>query len=62
MNMKGKEVVATFIMVASFSPYIGILGRPWIHAMGAVPSILYVKVKFHIEQGVAVVKESQQVA
>ena len=61
MNMEGKEVVATFIMVASFSPYIGILGRPWIHAMRAV-SILYVKVKFHIEQGVAVVKESQQVA
>ena len=50
MNMEGREVVVTFIMVGSFSPYIAILGRPWIHAMGAVSSILHVKVKFLIEQ------------
>ena len=47
MNMEGKEVMVTFIVVASFSPYIATLGRPWIHAMGAVPSTLHVKVKFH---------------
>ena len=29
--------------------------------MGAIPSILHVKVKFPTEQGVAVVRESQQV-
>ena len=48
--MEGKEVVATFIVVASFSPYIAILGRPCIHAMGAVPSTLHMKVKFHTDR------------
>ena len=28
MNMEGKEVVVAFIVVASFSPYTTILGRP----------------------------------
>ena len=46
VNMEGKEVVVVVIVVASFSPYTVILERPWIHAMGAVPSILHVKVKF----------------
>ena len=49
MNMEGKEVTVTFIVVASYSPYMAILGRPCIHAMGAVPSTLHVKVKFCIE-------------
>ena len=39
-----------------------ILGRPWIHALGKVPSTLHVKVKFCIEQGIAIVKGNQQVA
>ena len=56
MNMEGKEVMVTFIVVSSFSPYTAILGRPWIHALGAVPSTLHVKVKFCTEQGVAVVQ------
>ena len=47
--MEGKEVMVTFIVVASFSSYIAILGRPWIHAMGTVPSTLHVKVKFCTE-------------
>ena len=49
MNMEGKEVMVTFIVVSSFSLYMAILGKPWIHAMGAVPSTLHVKVKFCIE-------------
>ena len=49
VNMEGKEVMVTFIVVSSFSLYMAILGRPWIHAMGAVPSTLHVKVKFCIE-------------
>ena len=59
INMEGKEVMVTFIVVASFSPYMVILGRPWIHAMGAIPSILHVKVKFRIEQGIAIVRGNQ---
>ena len=62
VNMEGKEVMVTFIVVSSFSPYTAILGKPWIHAMGAIPSTLHMKVKFPIEQGVAVVRGSQQVA
>ena len=61
-NMEGKEVMVTFIVIASFSLYTAILGRPWIHAMGAVLSTLHVKVKFCTEQGIAVVKGNQQVA
>lgn len=58
----GKEVKVTFIVVNSFSPYTAILGRPWIHAMKAVPSTLHVKVKFPTEQGIAVVRGCQQMA
>ena len=58
VNMEGNEVMVTFIVVNSFSPYTAILGRPWIHAMGAIPSTLHVKVKFCTEQGVAIVQGS----
>ena len=61
MNMEGKEVMVTFIAVNSFSLYTAILGQSWIHAMGAIPSTLHVKVKFPTKQGVALVRESQQV-
>ncbi|XP_050277855.1 uncharacterized protein LOC126719329 [Quercus robur] len=62
VDMEGKEVIVTFIVVRSFSPYTAILGRPWIHAMKAVPSTLHVKVKFPTEYGVAKVRGNQQVA
>ena len=62
VNMEGKEVMMNFIVVNSFSPYTAILGRPWIHAMGAVPSMLHVKVKFHTEHGIATVRGNQQMA
>ena len=60
--MEGKKVMVTFIVVNLFSPYTVILGRPWIHAMGSVPSTLYVEVKFHTEHSIAIVKGNQQVA
>ena len=62
VNMEGKEVMINFIVVNSFFPYTAILGRPWIHAMGAVPSTLHVKVKFHTEHGIATVRGNQQMA
>ena len=61
VNMEGKEVMVTLIVVVLFSPYTAILGRPWIHVMGAIPSTLHVKVKFHIEQGIAIVWGNLQV-
>ncbi|XP_023906073.1 uncharacterized protein LOC112017851 [Quercus suber] len=62
VNMGGKEVRVSFIIVASYSPYTVILGRPWIHAMGAVPSTLHMKVKFHTDYGVTVIQGSQRAA
>ena len=62
VNIEGKEVTVAFIVVTLFSPYTTILGRPWIQAMGAVPSTLHVKVKFRTKQGIAIVRESQQAA
>ena len=56
--IEGKEVMLNFIMVNAFSPYTAILGRPWIYAMGAVPSTLHMKVKFPTEDGVVVVKRN----
>ena len=56
VNMEGKEVMVTFIVVASFSSYMVILRRPWIHAMGAILSTLHVKVKIRTEQGLVVVR------
>ena len=61
VNMEGKEVMVTFIVVRSFSPYMAFLRRPWIHAMKAIPSTLHVKVKFPTEHGVAVVRGNKQV-
>ena len=55
-------MTVTFIVVASYSQYTAILGRPWIHAIGTVPSTLHVKVKFCTEQGIAIVRGNQQVA
>ncbi|XP_075655184.1 uncharacterized protein LOC142625402 [Castanea sativa] len=54
VNTEGKEVMVNFIVVSSFSLYMTILGKPWIHAMGAIPSTLHVKVKLHIDHGVTV--------
>ena len=62
VDLEGKGVIVTFIVVRSFAPYTAILGRPWIHAMEAVPSTLHVKVKFPTEYGVAEVRGNQQVA
>ena len=57
-----KEVEVNFIVVNAFSPYIAILGRPWIHAMGIVSSMLHQKIKFPVENGVVVVRADQKVA
>ena len=59
VSMEDKEVMVTFIVVNSFSLYMAILGRPWIHAMGAISSTLHMKVKFRTEQGIATVRGNQ---
>ena len=43
----GTDVVKVdFIVVEAFSPYTAIMGRPWLHSLGAVSSTLHQKVKY----------------
>ena len=51
-----------FIVVDSFSPYTGIVVRPWLHALGAVSSILHQKVKYPSEGLVKEILGSQSIA
>ena len=39
-------VEVKFIVVDVYSPYTAIVARPWLHALGAVPSTLHQKVKY----------------
>ena len=38
-----------FIVVDAYSPYIAIVARPWLYALGAVSSTLHQKVKYPSE-------------
>ena len=43
----GSDVVEVdFIVVDAFSPYIAIMGQPWLHTLGAISSTLHQKVKY----------------
>ena len=43
----GMDVVEVdFIVVDVFSPYTAIMGRPWLHILGAISSTLHQKVKY----------------
>ena len=43
----GTNVVEVdFIVVDAFSPYTAIMGRPWLHTLGAVSPTLHQKVKY----------------
>ena len=43
----GADVVEVdFIVVDAFSPYMAIMGRPWLQSLGAVSSTLHQKVKY----------------
>ena len=42
-------VEVDFIIVDAYSPYIAILARPWLHAMGGVTSTLHAKMKYPTE-------------
>ena len=39
-------VEVNFIVVDTYSPYTAIVGRPWLHTLGAVAYSLHQKVKF----------------
>ena len=49
-------------MVDAFSPYTAIMGRPWLHTLGAVSSIFHQKVKYLSRGQVLEIVGSQSMA
>ena len=62
MQVDTNVVEVDFIMVDAFSPYTAIMGRPWLHTLGAVSSILHQKVKYPSGDQVLEIVGSQSVA
>ena len=59
----GSDVVEVdFIVVDAFSPYTAIMGRPWVHSLGAVSSTLHQKVKYSSRGQVLEIVGSQSMA
>ena len=59
----GADVVEVdFIVVDAFFLYIAIMGRPWLHSLGAVSSSLHQKVKYPSRGQVLEIVESQSMA
>ena len=59
----GLDVVEVdFIVVDTYSPYIAIWARPWLHALGAVSSTLHQKVKYSSEGQVKEIEGNQAMA
>ena len=59
----GSDVVEVdFIVVDAYSPYIAIVARPWLHALGAMSSTLHQKVKYPSEGRVKEVIGNQAMA
>ena len=51
-----------FIVVDAYTPYTTIVARPWLHAMGAVPFTLHLKVKYPFRGRVEELVGSQSMA
>ena len=59
----GSDMVEVdFIVVDAFSPYTAIMGRPWLHSLGAVLSTLHQKVKYPSGGQVLEIVRSQSMA
>ena len=59
----GTDVVEVdFIVVDAFFSYTAIMGRPWLHTLGAVSSILHQKVKYLFGDQVLEIVGSQSMA
>ena len=54
-----KKTKIEFPIIDTPSLYNAILGRPWLHAMGVVPSMLHHLLRFPIEHGIEEVKGDQ---
>ena len=57
---EGINLSTKFLVVDCQSAYNIILGRPWIHGMGAVPSTLHQIVKFRTPWGIRAIQGDQE--
>ena len=55
-------VEVDFIVVDVFSSYIAIIGKPWLHSLGAVSSTLHQKIKYPFGNQVLEIVGSQSMA
>ena len=62
MQASTDVVEMDFIVIDAFSPYIAIIGRPWLHSLGAVSSTFHQKVKYPSGGQVLKIVGSQSVA
>ena len=51
-----------FIVVDAYYPYMAIMARPWLHALGAISSTLHLKVKFPLRDRIEELVGSQSMA
>ena len=51
-----------FIVVDAYFPYIAIMARPWLHALGVVSSTLHLKVKYQSGDQIEELVGSQSMA
>ena len=58
----GENKLTTFLVLDCPSAYNIILGRPWIHAMKAVPSTYHQRIRLPTKRGVKEIKGNQEVA
>ena len=62
MPVEADVVEVDFIVIEAFSPYTAIMGRPWLHSLGAVSSTLHQKVKYPSGSQVLEIVGSQSMA
>ncbi|XP_050254004.1 uncharacterized protein LOC126700064 [Quercus robur] len=62
VQARSKVVEVNFIVVDAYSPYTAIMGRPWLHALGAVSSTLHKKVKYPSSDQIEELVGSQSMA
>ena len=62
VQTKTDVVEVDFIVVEAFSSYTAIMGRPWLHSLGAISSILHQKVKYYSGGQVLEIVGSQSMA
>ena len=59
----GSDVMEVeFIVVDAFSPYTAIMGRSWLHTLGAISSTFHQKVKYPSRDQVLEIVGSQSTA